>query len=110
MGVSFFALIFETLHIHNNMRIHLIGNEGVSMRWIGDYYRFHGHQVSGSDVSNGGHKAENVDGAELVIYTSAITPDNPELNRAKELGIRVISRATALGEIEGAFGTYSLTI
>lgn len=75
------------------------------MRWIGDYYRFHGHQVSGSDVSNGGHKAENVDGAELVIYTSAITPDNPELNRAKELGIRVISRATALGEIEGAFGT-----
>jgi len=44
-----------------------------------------------------GHKAENVEGAGLVVYTAAIKDDNPELVRARELGIPTIERAVLLG-------------
>ena len=44
-----------------------------------------------------GRAAENVDGADAIIRTSAIKDDNPEIMRAKELGIPILERAEAWG-------------
>ncbi len=46
-----------------------------------------------------GHRAENVEGADVVVYSSAIKPDNPELQRARELEIPIIPRAEMLAEL-----------
>jgi UDP-N-acetylmuramate--alanine ligase len=71
----------------------------------------HGVKVSGSDAKDSnvivaltalganvlvGHKSENVDGADLVVFSTAISENNPERLRAIELGIPIIARATAL--------------
>lgn len=70
--------------------------------------------VSGSDLKEGetthrlarfgvridvGHRAENVVGADVVVYSSAINWANPELQQAKHLGIPVVSRAEMLAEL-----------
>lgn len=73
------------------------------MKWIADFYRARGCEVSGSDLTRGGHRAENVAGADLVVYTSAIDADNPELVAAHELGATVLTRAEALGKIAEEF-------
>lgn len=77
-----------------------------------------GFSVSGSDRADtpvtrslsaggitvySGHSAENVNGADALVYTVAIAPDNPEYLRAKQLGIPVISRADFLGWIMTAY-------
>lgn len=46
-----------------------------------------------------GHRAQNVEGADIVIYSAAIAPDNPERARANELGIPQMERATLLGQL-----------
>lgn len=71
----------------------------------------HSIQVSGSDSKDSSvlkalkalgatvsttHKAGNVDGADLVVYSAAISPSNPELMRARELGVETLTRASAL--------------
>lgn len=74
-----------------------------------------GFEVSGSDMNETalarklgeqgagvyiGHKAEQVEGADVVVYTAAIRlSDNPEYLRAKELGLPILSRAELLGEL-----------
>lgn len=85
------------------MRVHLIGSEGVSMKWIADRLRFCGKEVSGSDMTTGGHNAANVKGADLVVYTSAIQDDNPELVAAREAGIPCVKRAEFLGDLAAGF-------
>ncbi len=71
-----------------------------------------GYQVSGSDMNRSskveqlmaegvdiaiGHDAANVEGVDLLVYSAAVGADNPELVRAKELGIPCFSRAEMLG-------------
>jgi len=71
----------------------------------------HGIKVSGSDAKDSnvvialtalganvsvGHKGENVDGADLIVFSTAISENNPERLRALELGLPMIARATAL--------------
>ena len=73
------------------------------MRWLAEYYRARGHEVSGSDLTTGGHSAENVNNPDLVIYTSAIKEDNPELLQARRIGARVVTRAEALGDVANTF-------
>lgn len=73
-----------------------------------------GIKVSGSDISKSdtvkeledlgatiyiGHNAENITSQNLVVYTSAVKDDNPEIVAAKEKGIELIDRATMLGRI-----------
>lgn len=87
------------------MRIHFIGIDGVSMRALADLAKSRGHKVSGSDMRGEGHCARNVDGAELVVYTNAVPPDNCELQRARELGIPAIERAEYLANVAKKFGT-----
>ena len=78
-----------------------------------------GAKVRGSDITSNaevkklvglgaeisiGHNGENIDkNISLVVYSSAIHEDNPEILKAKELGIRCIERAEFLGEIAGCY-------
>ena len=98
--------------INKYSRIHFIGIGGVSMSSLAVILSKNGKEVTGSDSNvsqntkmleeNGikvfiGHNADNVKGAQLVVYTAAIKDDNPELVRAKETGIPTIERAVLLG-------------
>ncbi|MBR4827256.1 MAG: UDP-N-acetylmuramate--L-alanine ligase [Oscillospiraceae bacterium] len=95
-------------------RIHFVGIGGSGMFPIVQILHSLGHEISGSDVSEGsivgyeramgidvciGHKAENVDGASMLVVTAALFADNPEVARANELGIPVIPRADMFGYI-----------
>jgi len=95
-------------------RIHFIGVGGSGMSGLAEVLLNMGYQVSGSDLkatevtdrvqSLGGrvflgHAASNVEGAQVVVYSSAVRPDNPELVRARANGIPVIPRADMLAEL-----------
>ena len=92
--------------------IHFLGIGGIGVSGIAQVMNSRGVKVSGSDmkqstvtdllVSEGitvyiGHDAKNVEGADLLVYSNAVSMENPEIVRAKELGIPVIARAEALG-------------
>ena len=104
----------ELTDLQQNAKIHFIGIGGISMSGLAEIMLQKGFRVSGSDrtlshiterlVSLGadiheGHSAENVDGADLVVHTAAVHDDNPEMQRAKELGIHLIDRAELLGAV-----------
>jgi len=95
-------------------RIHFIGVGGAGMSGLAEVLLNMGYQVSGSDlkatdvtdriVTLGGrvflgHAGSNVEGAQVVVYSSAVRPDNPELVRARANGIPVIPRADMLAEL-----------
>jgi len=95
-------------------RIHFVGIGGVGMSGIAEILNSMEFSVSGSDLRAGpnthrltslgvrvavGHCAENVHGADVVVRSSAIKDDNPELGAARELGIPVIGRAEMLAEL-----------
>ncbi len=95
-------------------RIHMIGIGGSSMSGLAQMLVSLGYQVSGSDQNDGylmddvrktgaavyiGHRAENVHGADFVVYTAAIRQDNPERMEATRLGIPSIERAELLGQL-----------
>lgn len=95
-------------------KIYFIGIGGISMSSLADISRQRGYVVAGSDKTatamteclerNGikifySHNAENVEGFDLVVYSGAISQDNPELVRAKELNIPCIKRSAYLGKL-----------
>jgi UDP-N-acetylmuramate--alanine ligase len=92
-------------------RVHFIGIGGAGMSGLARIALSHGIKASGSDAKDSnvivaltalganvlvGHKSENVDDADLVVFSTAISENNPERLRAIELGIPIIARATAL--------------
>lgn len=94
--------------------VHFIGIGGVSMSAIAKVLLHNKIKVTGSDfalsasteelISLGaevviGHSADNIKNPDLVVYTAAISDDNPELVCAREKGIETISRAAMLGRI-----------
>ncbi len=95
--------------------IHFIGIGGIGMSGLAEYCLNSGSRVFGSDMTETaitkrlkelgagifiGHAADNIDSKiDLVVYSSAVKSDNPEMIRAKELGINTIRRAEMLGEI-----------
>ncbi len=94
--------------------IHFVGIGGIGMSGIAEVLLNHGYKVQGSDLklspitvrlaSMGaeifvGQKAENLEGAEVVVISSAIKPDNPELVAARQLRIPVVRRAEMLAEL-----------
>lgn len=100
--------------LEKGKRIHMIGIGGVSMSGLAEIALNMGYKLSGSDMNesdtvlnlrkNGievfiGHNAENVIGADLVVYTAAIKKDNPELVHAHELNIATMERSEFLGEL-----------
>ena len=95
-------------------RIHFVGIGGVGMSGIAEVLLNLGYQVSGSDLRGGeaterlsalggrifpGHEAANVEGAQVVVYSTAVRPDNPEVVAARAQGIPVIPRAEMLAEL-----------
>ncbi len=95
-------------------KIHCIGIGGIGLSGIAEILLSRGYEVSGSDMRESditekligdgariclGHRAKNVEGADLVVYTVAVGDDNPELARARELGIPAVTRAQALGAL-----------
>ncbi len=105
-------------------RIHCIGIGGIGMSAIAEILLERGFQVSGSDMKESemvdkliahgakiylGHRAKNVEEADLVVYTAAVSDDNPEITRAKELGIPAITRAQMLGRLMSEYD-YSIAI
>ncbi len=63
-----------------------------------------GHETSGSDLTTGGHDPNNVKGANLVVFTGAISADNPELSASRENGVPTIERSEYLAAIAASFG------
>jgi UDP-N-acetylmuramate--alanine ligase len=95
-------------------RIHFVGIGGIGMSGIAEVLLNLGYKVSGSDLRNSpvtqrlaglgavtfeGHRAENIAGAEVVVTSSAISTDNPEVAEAHNLHIPVIQRAEMLAEL-----------
>ncbi len=95
-------------------RVHFVGIGGIGMSGIAEVLLTLGYRVSGSDLKSSsvtqrlaalgaltfeGHRAENVQGAEVVVTSSAISPDNPEVREARRLKIPVIQRAEMLAEL-----------
>ncbi|WP_394826418.1 UDP-N-acetylmuramate--L-alanine ligase [Pendulispora albinea] len=95
-------------------RIHFVGIGGIGMSGLAEIVRTMEFEVSGSDrkpneithrletlgvTFREGHAAENVEGADVVVYSSAIRFDNPELTHARALEIPIISRGELLAEL-----------
>ena len=96
-------------------KIHFVGIGGIGMSGIAELLINLDFDISGSDTNNsqiiqnlvkkgakistGKHKAENIGDCEVLVYSSAVRDDNPELMAAKEKGIPVIRRAEMLGEL-----------
>jgi UDP-N-acetylmuramate--alanine ligase len=95
-------------------RVHFVGIGGIGMSGIAEVLLNLGYKVSGSDVKPSpvtqrlaflgaiifeGHCAENVSGAEVVVVSSAVRPENPEVAAARAAHIPVIPRAEMLAEL-----------
>lgn len=102
------------LNKDKNKKVHFIGIGGVSMSGLAEILLERGYTVSGSDMKKSpatdklitagaeiyiGHSSNNIKNADIVVYTAAIPDDNPELLKAKELKLTLLSRAELLGYI-----------
>ena len=110
-------------------RIHLVGIGGAGMRGLAKLMRHAGYEVDGCDRSPGdhgdltslgiavaaGHGTSHVDGVDLLVRTSAVPDDAPEVQAALRSGVRVLRRARALGAalngrpLAGIAGTHGKT-
>ncbi len=104
--------------IDNVKRIHMIGIGGSGMCPLAEILHSKGYILTGSDNNESdplkrvknlgikvfmGHNPENIEGAELVVYSAAINKDNPELVRAAQLGIPTMERSLMLGALTRKF-------
>ena len=95
-------------------KVHFVGIGGIGMSGIAELLINLGFEVTGSDmkttnitenlqkhgaVIHEGHKPENVNDSDVLVYSSAVQVDNPELQRAKEKQIPIIRRAEMLSEL-----------
>lgn len=112
-------------------RIHFIGIGGAGMCPLAEILHAEGYKLSGSDNNESinlaklrtfgipihmGQRAENIEGAEMIVYTAALLPDNPELVAAKASGIPTFERSKLFGAISrmyknciGVCGTHGKT-
>ena len=95
-------------------KIHFVGVGGVSMSALAEYCKLNGFSVSGSETAlscrtdklaslgceiRKGHSSNNLCGAETVVYTSAVSSNNPEIKGAKRKKLSIFTRGEFLGEI-----------
>ncbi len=110
--------IAEDKIIENAHKIHMIGIGGSGMCPLAEILHSKGYELTGSDVNDSdplkrvkalgvkvfmGHNAENVHGADLIVYSAAINNQNPELQEAEKLGIPTMERSKLLGAITRKF-------
>lgn len=109
------------IDFHHPCSIYFVGIGGVSMSGLAEILADAGFQVSGSDRTHSaltdmlesrgvtvfyGQRAENItDNLDVVVFTSAIHPDNPEYAAAHEKGIPCLTRAELLGQIMKNYDT-----
>ncbi len=94
--------------------IHFVGLGGIGMSGIAEVLLEQGYKISGSDIASGpvlqrltdkgaatmiGHAASNIDGADVVVTSSAVSDNNPEVLAAREQKIPVVPRAEMLAEL-----------
>jgi len=95
-------------------RVHFVGIGGVGMGGIAEVLLSEGYQITGSDLSDNaltrrlrmmgaeifqGHEASHVENADVVVRSSAVEANNPELVAAREKRIPIVQRAEMLGEL-----------
>jgi UDP-N-acetylmuramate--alanine ligase len=100
--------------INRVKHIHFVGIGGCGMSGIAEILLCSGYKVSGSDISSSsvterlakigvtvfsGHSKHNISGADVVVYSSAVKLDNPELVEAAEHHVPVLRRAEMLGQL-----------
>ncbi len=105
-------------------RVHFLGIGGIGVSALARLLMARGIAVSGSDVRSSsitealaaegaavtiGHRAENINGADLVVYSTAIPADNVELAAARDAGLPVHHRSVLLGALVDAFTTIGVT-
>jgi len=107
------------------MNVHFVGIGGIGVSALAKYYLAKGHKVTGSDlvaseitdslkklgakIFIGPHRSRTVlDQIDLVVYSPAVPTDNPELKRAKKLGIECQSYPEALGELTKKYFTIAI--
>ena len=93
--------------------IHFVGIGGIGMSGIARLFLRRGVKVSGSDIKESGiiselrqcgaevflgHSADNLRGADVIVYTSAVNEENPEITEARKRGLPLLKRAEALAE------------
>lgn len=98
--------------------LHFIGIGGSGMYPIAQILHSQGYYITGSDNNESetlqavrdmgievslGQRAENIEGADLIVYTAAVLESNPELRAAKSSGVQVVERADMLGLITRLF-------
>src|SRR3989344_6087325 len=105
----------KNVDLNKIKRVHFVGIGGIGVSAIARMMLLENKKVSGSDVNSSaiidelrklgakifsGHSADNVaDDVDLLVYTPAVTSDNPELKRAAELGIPMLSYPEMLGVV-----------
>ncbi len=105
---------YEVPEMRRIRRIHFIGIGGAGMSGIAEVLLNQGYDISGSDIKASivterliqkgakvfiGHAVENIHGADVVVNSSAVNSQNPEVVGARELRIPVVRRAEMLGEL-----------
>jgi len=99
---------------HKVKRVHFVGIGGAGMSGIAEVLVTQGYQVTGSDLAESvvtrrlvrlgasiaiGHAAANVAAADVVVVSTAVAADNPEVVAARERGVPVVPRALMLAEL-----------
>src|SRR5437773_2614376 len=99
---------------HKVKRVHFVGIGGAGMSGIAEVLLTQGYQVTGSDLAPGaatrrltelgarvaiGHAEANIEGADVVVVSTAVPADNSEVAAAREQGIPVVPRALMLAEL-----------
>ena len=102
------------VEIDKYKRIHCLGIGGIGLSAVAEILKDNGHTVTGTDIKVSEvtehlesigikvfreHVAENVDNVDAVVYSAAVSDENPEVVRARELGIPLFSRAEVLGRL-----------
>jgi UDP-N-acetylmuramate--alanine ligase len=110
--------------VNKMKKIHFIGIGGIGLSALAKFLVNDGHKISGSDIKQTEitndlatnfdakitipHHADAVEGVDRVIYSAAVRPNNPEYQRAKELGIELLSRKESLKSILGEKEVYAV--
>ena len=102
------------MKLNNKTTYHFIGVGGIGMSGLAELLVRQGHPVSGSDLARGaiterletlgvrvhqGHRAENLGDADVVVHSTAVKEDNPELAAARARGLKVLRRGELLAEL-----------
>ncbi len=99
---------------HKVKHVHFVGIGGAGMSGIAEVLANQHYRVSGSDLAENaatrrlrvlgidvaiGHRAANAEGADAVVVSTAVAPDNPEVIAARERGVPIVPRALMLAEL-----------